>query len=244
MSLIKTHAIVLRTTPYSETSVVLSCLTKSHGVTTFMVNGVRSKNAKVKPSLLQPLTLLEIEAYFQQYKNMQRIKELKASPQLHTLHFDIVKSSIAIFIAEILNKVIKDENQTDDNLFDFIHSCIQLLDLTDDKPTVFPLYFIVQLSKYLGIMPKGNYTSTNNGFDMLDAAFEPYDDKNPKQLSPEISEFLSELLITNAASALKLKLAYTSRMDLLDFMIQYYAYHLQSNFDLKSYLVLNEVLAE
>lgn len=244
MSLIKTDAIVLRTIPFSETSVVLCCLTRSHGVTTFMVNGVRSKNAKVKPSLLQPLSLLEIEGYFQQNKNMQRIKELKASPQLLTLHFDIVKSSIAIFIAEILNKVIKDENQVDDSMFNFVHSCIQLLDLTEDKPTVFPLYFMVQLTRYLGIMPKGNYSTTNNGFDLMDATFEPYDVKNPKQLPPQISSFLSDLLHVSAASSMKLKLSYNSRISLLDFMIQYFSLHLQSNFELKSYLVLYEVLSE
>lgn len=241
--LIKCKAIVIKTIDYSENSVVLKCFTDTHGLQSYMVNGVRSKKGAIRPSHLLPLSLLELEAYHQQQKNLQRIKELKCTPQLHSLHFDMVKSSVGIFMAEVINKVLREENQPDAPLFSFMYHAIQLLDLEVDKVNNFPLFFLLQLTRYLGFHPKGSFTEHTNGFDFKEGIFEPYDARNPYQLSPSLSQKMSMLLQSSTLESKNVTMSYTERTALLEHTIDYYREHIIGFIDLKSHKILAEVLA-
>jgi DNA repair protein RecO (recombination protein O) len=241
--LTKCKAIVIRAVDYSETSVVLKCYTDLHGVQSYIVNGVRSKKGNIKPSHLLPLSLLELEAYHQQNKNLQRIKELKCVPQLKTLHFDMVKSAVGMFIAEVMNKTLREENHADEPLFAYLYNTIQVLDLESDKVGNFPLYFLLQLTRYLGFHPKGEYSSSENGFDTREGMFEAYDPRNPYQMNPELSSALSQLLQCNAADFSSIAVTYEQRTSLLEYMIDYYREHITGFIDMKSHKILAEVLA-
>src|SRR6478735_6229471 len=111
--LVKCKAIVVKTVDYSETSVVLKCFTDTYGIQSYMVNGVRSAKGSIKPSHLMPLSLLELELYYQQNKSLHRIKELKCVPPLKTIHFDMIKSAVGMFMAEVIHKTVRDENHND-----------------------------------------------------------------------------------------------------------------------------------
>lgn len=241
--LLKCKAIVIKTIDYSENSVVLKCFTDTHGVVSFMVNGVRSKKGAIRPSHLLPLSLLELEAYHQQQKNLQRIKELKCIPQLHSLHFDMTKSSVGIFMAEVMNKVLREENQPDPPLFSFLYHAVQLLDLENGKVTNFPLFFLLQLTRYLGFQPKGIYSDQTNGFDVKEGIFESYDARNPYQLAPSLSEKISMLLNSNVLEYKEVSMSYADRAALLEYTIDYYREHIVGFLELKSHKVLAEVLA-
>lgn len=241
--LLKCKAIVIKTIDYSENSVVLKCFTDTHGVVSFMVNGVRSKKGAIRPSHLLPLSLLELEAYHQQQKNLQRIKELKCIPQLHSLHFDMTKSSVGIFMAEVMNKVLREENQPDPPLFSFLYHAVQLLDLENGKVTNFPLFFLLQLTRYLGFQPKGTYSDQTNGFDVKEGVFEPYDARNPYQLAPALSEKISMLLNSNVLEYKEVSMSYADRTALLEYTIDYYREHIVGFLELKSHKILAEVLA-
>lgn len=240
--LIKCKAIILKTVDYSENSVVLKCLTDTHGVQSYMVNGVRSKKGSIRPSHLLPLTLLELESYHQQNKNLQRIKELRCVPQLKTLHFDLLKSSIGIFMAEVIHKMIRDENHHDLPLFTFLYNSVQILDLQTDQTGNFPVCFLVHLTKYLGFYPKGAYSPETNGFDTREGVFEPYSVRNPFQLTPELSEKLSGIMHNSIADNANLNINYQQRTQLLEYMIDYYKEHIEGFLDIKSHKVLAEVL--
>jgi DNA repair protein RecO (recombination protein O) len=241
--LIKCKAIILKTVDYSENSVVLKCLTDTHGIQSYMVNGVRSKKGSIRPSQLLPLTLLELESYHQQNKNLQRIKELRCVPQLKSMHFDLLKSSIGIFMGEVIHKLIKDENHIDIPLFTFLYNSIQILDLQSEQTANFPICFMVHLTKYLGFFPKGTFSETTNGFDTKEGIFEPYDVRNPYQLSPVLSEKLSYIIQHSIAENDELSITYAQRTQLLDYMIDYYKQHIEGVLDLKSHKVLAAVLS-
>jgi DNA repair protein RecO (recombination protein O) len=240
--LIKCRAIILKTVDYSESSVVLKCLTDTHGLQSYMVNGVRSKKGSIKPSQLLPLTLLELESYHQQNKNLQRIKELRCVPQLKTIHFDLYKSAIGIFMAEVIHKVIKDENHSDLPLFTFLYNSVQILDLQTEPAANFPLYFLVHLTRYLGFYPKGIYSIDTNGFDIREGLFEAYSDRNPFQLAPVLSEYISYIMGHSIAHNYERTIPHQQRTQLLDLMIEYYKEHVEGVLDIKSHKVLAEVL--
>jgi DNA repair protein RecO (recombination protein O) len=208
-----------------------------------MVNGVRSAKGSIKPSHLLPLSLLELECYYQQNKNLHRIKELKSVPQLRSIHFDMVKSAVGMFMAEVIHKTVRDENDNDTPLFSFLYNSIQMLDLQTEAVSNYPLYFLLQLSRYLGFFPKGIYSESTNGFDTREGIFEGYDARNPFQLSPALSLKVSDLLHTSAATFHEIQLNNEERRLLLEVMIDYYREHITDFFDMKSHKVLAEVLA-
>jgi DNA repair protein RecO (recombination protein O) len=243
MSLIKCRAIVIRTVNYSENSVILKCFTSTHGIQSYMVNGVRSKKGNVKPSQLLPLTLLELESYFQSNKNLQRIKELKCTPPLLSLHFDIIKSSIGIFMAEVMNKSFHEEDQIDEPMFEFLFHTIQILDIQQSSVSNFPLYFLVQLTRYLGFLPKGDYSKETNGFDIKEGCYEKYDQRNPFQMDPILTEKLSQFQHSDYEEYYQISFTNLQRTTLMNFLIEYFQQHIQGFGELKSHKILSEVLS-
>jgi len=158
--LTKCRAIVIKCIDYSETSVILKCFTDTYGMQSYLINGVRKNKGSIRPSQLLPLTLLELEAYHQQNKNLQRIKELKCTPLLTELHFDMVKSAIGMFMSEVVYRSVKEENQMDTSLFEFLFHAVQVVDQEQGRLTNFPIYFLLQLSRLLGFYPRYNHQGT------------------------------------------------------------------------------------
>ena len=97
----KTKGIVLRTTNYAETSVVAKIYTQKFGLQAYLINGVKKPKAKIPLNMLQPMHLLDMVVYHKPNGNMQRVKDVSSSPVLQTIPYDIVKSSIVIFLNEM-----------------------------------------------------------------------------------------------------------------------------------------------
>jgi DNA repair protein RecO (recombination protein O) len=243
MSLVKCRAIVIRSVQYSETSVVLKCYTDQFGMQSFMVNGVRSKRGAIRPSHLMPLNLLELEITHQENKNLQRIRELRCEPPLRTLHYDMRKNAVGTFICELLYRVVREEHQQDEALFSFLFNSIQILDLEEDVVTLFPLYFPLQLTRYLGFFPKGEYTPVTNGFDLREGFFTEYDARDPQLADPVTSALISDLLKSSFSDLRTLTIPYMLRNSLLDQLLAYYSLHIESFREMRSHVVLREVLA-
>ena len=61
--LISTESISLNYVKYSETSIIVKCFTKSDGLKSYLIKGIRSSKKKsLNIGLFQPLTILEIDA--------------------------------------------------------------------------------------------------------------------------------------------------------------------------------------
>ena len=61
--MISTPGIVLHTTPYGDTSVIVKVFTRLLGVQSYIIKGVRGPRAKVKQNLLQPFSCLDMVVY-------------------------------------------------------------------------------------------------------------------------------------------------------------------------------------
>ena len=113
----KTSGIILHTVKYSETSLIVKIYTRDFGLQSYMVTGVRSKKSKNKASLFQPLALVELEVSNTNKGSLQRISEINILHPYSDIPYNIVKSSIAIFLNEILYKAIKEEHADEDDEF-------------------------------------------------------------------------------------------------------------------------------
>jgi DNA repair protein RecO (recombination protein O) len=240
----KCRGIVLQTIPYSENSLVLKCYTDKFGVQSYMINGLRGKKAAIKPSHLQTLTLLDLEVYHQQNKNLQRIKELKCLPILQTIHFDPYKRTVVMFIAELLGKVLREESEPDGQMFGFIHTAVQMADVSEGKLGNFPVYFLVHLSKYLGFFPKDNYSAQRSVFSLLEGYFVEDSMQSKDYCLPSVSKELQLLLNGSLEDVLQENFRLNHRKILMQQMLRYYQLHLLLFGELNSPPILHEVFAD
>jgi DNA repair protein RecO (recombination protein O) len=79
------------------------------------------------PILFQPISILELEVYHNELKNLQRIKEFKWSHLYTSLFFDVRKNAVALFMVELLQKCLKQPEENPE-LYSFAEDAFIHLD--------------------------------------------------------------------------------------------------------------------
>lgn len=148
-SLHKTRGIVLNQIKYKETSLIVRIFTESWGLQSYLVHGVRMQKPKHGMALFQPLTLLELVVYRKKQGGLQRLAEVKCYKPNNNILGDIKKASITIFLAELMAKVVREEDQNQP-LFNFIWQSVITLDQQADNYELFHISFLLKLGHYLG----------------------------------------------------------------------------------------------
>ncbi|WP_339702566.1 DNA repair protein RecO, partial [uncultured Marixanthomonas sp.] len=118
--LVSTKAIVISSVRYSEADLIVSCFTEADGLKSYMLRNIlKSKKGKLRSSFFQPLTQLDLVANHKNKGTLEYIKEAKIIQPYQTLHSDVYKSSLVMFLSEILKSTIKEE-ETNTQLFQFL----------------------------------------------------------------------------------------------------------------------------
>lgn len=237
----KTRGIVLKTTKYSETSLIAHIYTEKFGMQSYLLNGVRKNKSKIRPSMLQALHLLDMVVYYKNTGGLQRVSDLKNDPAYQHIPFDIIKSSLALFVCDVVYHALR-EHEGDEQLFDFLSSSFQWLDESAHATANFHLLFMIRLSKFLGFNPSGPQEEDALYFDLRDGIFSSDIPAHPSYTSPEITAHWKALLKLNYENMGDLKLNAATRNKVLNSILSYFEYHLEHFRGVKSHHVLEEVL--
>ncbi len=236
-----TKGIVLNHIKYSESSVIAKIYTENYGLQSYIIKGIRKSKSKTKLSLLEHLSLIEIVAYHKENtSSIRTVKELKSIYRFQSIPYDIGKSSIALFINEILFKSLHEEEKNP-ILFDFLFHSIPMLDVTSERYADFHLFFMVQYSKYLGFFPRNNYDANNKFFNLNEGIFQAFQPLDAEYLAYPLSEVIYKMLESNFENMAILDLSKSDRRLLLDKMILFYRLHHSGFSKINSHLVLQEV---
>ena len=238
--LIHTQGIVIRNVKYSDSGVISKIYTRNLGMQSFLIQGIYAPKAMIKPSLLQPMTILELVVFHNKIKDLQRLKEARPQPLLSYLPFDVNKGSIGLFMSEIIYKTIKEEEQNNP-LFDFLMECIIYLDQSPSSEPLMPLYFMLELSKHLGFYPNNN-NEENYFFHLKEGEFFSYPAKEDETIIPEHAIYLSRLLHSKLSDLQGIHIPKISRQYLLEKLCLYYSLHMPSFTQLKSLSVLSNTM--
>jgi len=237
----KTRGIVFKTTDYGETSVIVQVFTEKFGLQSYIINGVKKPKAKISRNILQPLHLLDMVVYHKNTGQVQRVSELKNSPQLQTIPYDVIKSSLVIFLNEVLYKAVRQQS-ADENMFDFIFNAIEWLDHQSEGLANFHLLFLTRLTRYLGFYPEQIAAAGMDFFDMKNGVFSRYKPDGFYYLSPPHTQNFSALLQCTFENLGRLTLSNDERRYLLNKLLEYYSLHVEGFGNIKSHEVLEEVL--
>ncbi len=239
-----TKGIVLRTVSYSETSVIVLLYTELFGLQSYMVNGARSSKKTAKNNLFQPAAILEMEVYHNDLKNLQRIKDARWHYLYQDIFFNIPKNMVALFMTELLQKVIR-QPEHNPALFNFIEDAYIQLDKADIKVTAgYPLFFALQLTSFFGFSIRDDYTSSKKILDLREGEFVKDIPLHPYYLEEPVSGIVSQLLkVMQPYELHNIALSLTVRRELLGFILQFYALHIQDFGVMKSLPVLQDILS-
>jgi DNA repair protein RecO (recombination protein O) len=240
----KTRGVALGHIKFSENSVIAKFFTEEFGLKSYIINNIGKKGAKIKPNILQPLTLVDLVVYHNEKNSIQRIKEIKLSYLFVSIPFDIKKSSIALFINEILCKSI-DKEESNRNLFNYVYNSVKLLDILTEKFAVFHLIFMLELSRYLGFYPLDNYSDKFIVINLQEGFFQKNIPQHSNYISEPISHLFHELLNSSINNindnALIRNREY--RKELLDKLIDYYRLHISGFKEINSHRIFETIFS-
>lgn len=241
--LIVTRGIVLHTIDYSETSLVVKVFTEQFGMQSYLVKGVRKAGAKIKRNLFGPLSLVEITANRKESSALSIARDVSCQRQLNGIASDIRKTTVAMFINELIYRSIQGEMH-DQQLFDFLYDTIIRLDGTTEAVTGFHLLFALQLAHHLGFGPHDNYSKVTDIFDLEEAHFRQGLPDHPHYLDERMSMIFHEMIGLSQDDPLPKDLHQAVRHVLLEKIIEYFRLHVPSFGEMKSHHVLSELFRD
>ena len=210
--------IVLGTTRFSDSGVVLHTLSREYGRRGFIV-----RLGKKSPSgAMMPLSLVEAEIVSNPKSDLWSAKNLGARFPLNGIRGDLKKNSMTLFMAEVLLRSVRD-GMNEEGLFEWAENSILALDALQGHYPNYPLCFLLDFAAAMGFRP---------GFDSL----APFAGNNLRAMKALVeADFRGRLL---------LPLKGEERNALCEEIIHYLEYHLESSLNIRSLAVLRELFAE
>lgn len=234
--LFTTKGIVLHAIKYGETSVIAEIYTETHGMLGFIVSGVRKPQSKMSASAVQPLSLIELVAY-ENPKGLCRIKEMRLQYVYQDVPFNIIKSGIGLFMAEIIRRTIK-EKEENATLFSFLYNHFYQLDTVKKQCANIPVFFLLELSQYLGFYPQKEGSNAGDVFNLSEGRFTDAQRCNSDCLSSEDSFVWQKILNIKDEN---FKILGEERRIVLDNLLRYYKYHIDNFPEINSVRILREL---
>jgi DNA repair protein RecO (recombination protein O) len=237
---ISDKGIILQSIKHGDRKNILKIFTANHGLLTVIGSVSKSSASRIKAGSILPLSLVEIEIIMKESRELFTLTEATAYYLNDHIHESISKLTIAQFLNEIMIRTLK-EQSSNPSLFEFIETCIKYLNDSRENFINLHLYFLIELSKYLGFEPQNNFNEAHTPyFDSREGRFSEVPMTFPLGLTREDSAFFSLILDSDLLTN---PLSNSERQKLLELLIVYYRFHIPGFNELKSVDVLKEVLS-
>ena len=220
------RAFVIKSLKNGETSLIVSCYLEDIGFKTFIVKGVYgSKKSKFSKAHFFPLNIININYSFMEGRNLGFIKEVKTEKLYNSLHSDIQKSSVIIFLSEILNNIFKEETTVNKDLFTFLLNTFSWYDEVKSCNS-FHIKFLIELSRFIGFYP--NINNKNDSFFNLESGSTSEVQTIGNDIKGNDLKLFKEFLGTEFEDLNNMNIKNESRNRILNYIIEYYSLHLQT----------------
>ena len=235
---VKIEAIVLSAIKYGDSDLIVKCYT-SQGLKTYLLKRILTakKGRKLKPSFFQPLMQLELVAKHNDKGQLNYVKEAHIAKAHHSIHTDIVKQTMAIFISEILVQSLYEE-EANLSLFRFLEAAINWLDEHSEVAN-FHLVFLMRLTQHLGFYP--DQTNRDLEFFNLSEGVFSKSKTSKESINGQKLAIFSRLLGTKFDDLKALRFTSHERYEALEILIQYFELHLPLFRKPKSLTILKTV---
>ena len=235
-----TEGIVLRTVKCAGGSVILDVYTALRGRAQYSI-GKGSRTRTCRGAANMPLSLIELEADVRPHTSVQRLKELKLCYSPLDYPFHPVKCAVAIFISELLVRVLKEE-EPNPALYAFLRESIFVLDHCQRGMANFHLAFMLRLARYLGIFPNLLGYAPGALFSLSEAEYlSPQGSDQEGCLPADESRWLPLLSRMHYQNMHRFVMNRDQRNRCLSLMMDYYHHHLPGMGTVRSVEVLQQL---
>ena len=237
---VSTKAIVLSKLKYRDSDLIVRCYTEALGVLSFLLRGVlNTRKGSTKTAYFQLLSQLDLVILYKEKRTLHTIKEVKANYVYATIHTNVYKSAIAMFIAELLTKALREEEENK-LMYSYLETTLQWLDSKSNYAN-FHLLFLLKLTKYLGFYPDDDHLNFEY-FDLQEGKFVAKADRE-HIVSGQNIDLLKQLLGTTFDAINLIKINTKQRQSFLNLMLRYYEFHLGNFKPPKSMQIFNQVFS-
>lgn len=140
------EGIIVKETPYGESSKIVNIITREYGLLGVMCKGCKSMKSKLRASTMK-LTYGKFNIYYKENK-LSLLSSVDIINPLVNIKSDILKISYATYILELTTQVIKQSN--DPSIYeDLINSILKINDNLD--PLIITNILEVKYLDYLGV---------------------------------------------------------------------------------------------
>lgn len=237
MGIIKTRGILFHKIKYSESSLVIKVYTEELGIRTYMVRGARSK--KYGGSLFQHLSLLNMEVYERESKDINHTREISPAHSYRSIPFDVRKSTVIVFLNEILYRSVIEEAPNKEQ-FEFLFDFLMHFDGIEKDLANQHLVFLVKLSRFLGFFPGGMFTTETPCFNLEEGLYQKKSLPSRSVMDEENSELLYRISLS-LPSGPAFQISSSKRRIMLSYLLDYYRYHLSGFGEIRSHKILQDV---
>lgn len=231
------QGILIHTTKYSDQKIIARIFLKQQGLLSFVIR-VGKSSKSIQTSILQPLSLLEFEAVIKENSHLHTIKNIRRSCILNSIPFDPFKSTIVLFLDEVIQKTIPD-NYSNPALFKYLWDAIILLDDAVDSRN-FHLWCLLEIARHYGFYPQLDEANINY-FDLRSSFFVTEQPLHSMFLEKNESAILLQMIDKEWPEIQNMQIHSSGRQILLTALVQYIMLHLESNREIKSLKILREV---
>jgi DNA repair protein RecO (recombination protein O) len=182
---------------------------------------------------------VEFEGLSSTKMSMHRLRDLVPGMVLQSSPFDVRKSTMSLFMAEVLYRLIG-ESEANDALFNFAWASVEALDAIEGGVANFHLWFLANISRYLGFAPGNDYIE-GAWFDMREGVFTPIMPLHDNAMNPEQARLLHDMTECDIRDLDEIGLNRNQRVELLSALVDYYSIHLDSIRRVQSLNILREV---
>ncbi len=236
----KTKGIVLHQIKYTDTGIVAQLYTLKFGRQSFLIRGMRNRKAGKNNIFFQPMFILDLEFYYKESRGMQVIKEFSVSYPPSDIFTNIKKTSVAIFLGEVLTSVLREETPNEE-MFRFIEDSIVFFDGCKENFANFHIAFLAGLSSYLGFEPGLKSGHDDIYFDMINGVFVPVPPLHGNYANREISDILAAFFSASYDNCKNIMLSGAVRNEVLEVLVNYFSIHLPGLKKVRSLEVMKEV---
>jgi len=230
---------VVKSIKNGETSMIVSCYLEDIGLKSFIVKGIYgTKKPKFSKAHFFPLNFISVNYSLIKPDRLSYIKEVKPVFIYKSLHFSIEKSTVIIFLSEILNSVFKEEGEKNQNLFNFLDKSLSWYDAQENCNN-FHIKFLIELTRHIGFYP--NIRNQEDKFFNLESGTSSTTNPISKFIDFEDYELFKQLLGMKFEDLNYVAINKDSRLRLLNHIIDYYSLHLQMFKSPKSIDVFSEI---
>ena len=194
--LVKTEAIVVKRTPYTDHSAVVKLFTREFGLLPFLIQGLHGKHNK--NSLFQPGTLVEV-VFHKQNKGMMRAKEVSLVSGWGYSHYPI-HDQVRWFFLELLSHVLHEE-QPEELLFETSKATFQKLNDGCKELPILPVQFLFEFCEVTGHGLQLNAESIALGLDILSGSTATSRSIPSNIIDPSACEVMAQIISGEIKSA-------------------------------------------